>query len=169
MKKLFWGLCFGTLLILGGCKVDNGISNLENASGADVVQQEIGSVVLAGSEEARSMTAYVTNQKNAEVYTLSNAEVQNFVSMVKDVHVMEKNADTADAFKNKITLNVYRESEYGYDEICSFAEADGDLYMVKGWNEEGEFIYYKLRSEKLSEWIASLKKATSSIINEEEW
>lgn len=170
MKKFYIGVCMCILLAMTGCDNQNDMNTeLEKADSVETVQEELGTVVLNGIENASKMTVYKTNEQNGKIYELTNTEVNDFLNIVEDIHVIEKNADTSSAFNDKITIKVYSEDDYGWTEICALSEADGNVYMAKGWNDDGEYIYYKMRSDKLSDWLENIKASAENYIPSTAW
>lgn len=169
MKKILYGLCIGVICFsLTGCGSKND-KTLEKASSAESLQEEVNNAVISGLQASTHAVAYVTSEKNAEMYELSNKEISEIIGMQEDIHVMEKSADSSEAHKANVTITFYLDSDYGYDELYTMYESGGCLYLDKGWNDDGEFIYYKLRSDKLTEWINLLKESASGTIDKEAW
>lgn len=157
------------VLVITGCGKTEGFSKLEKVNEEEYANEDDIKYIISDITMADVMTAYITDQTNSKVYEFSNEEVKDFIALMEDIHIIKKSADSSEAFLNKITLKIFKESEYGYDEIYTFAEADGILYLAEGWNESGEYVYYKLRSDKLLQWIDQVKESASLKIEREAW
>lgn len=166
MKKIVFGLFIGALLILAGCEKH---AKLEDSLNAESVQAEINNTVLSELVNTTHVIAYAADEENASVYILTAEEVNELIDMQKDFYIMEKTSESSKAYDKNIIIEVFKNSASGYDGMYVFSEAGGELFLDKGWNNEGQFVYYKLRSEKLTKWIKMLQKNAEPAINKEAW
>lgn len=165
MKKIILLIGAITILSLTGC---NSSGKLETAENAESLQQEVDSSFLFQLVKAEHGIAYTADGESSN-YIISDELIQELCDNCENIQISEQEREKGSEINAKVMIEIYEKSESGYDILFTFFVHNNNLYIDKGWNDNGNRVYQKLRSDKLTEWLNQLQEESADVIEKEQW